>query len=90
VPLYRQFLTGNDGKDGKPRTGEWKRWFDAKCNENANTPHCRWPFMRMAGADIYQRNTLTVNHGTYFLDTGVPREVQYGDVTKKIAGEQFQ
>jgi hypothetical protein len=89
VPLYRQFLTGNDGKDGKPRTGEWKRWFDAKCNENANTPQCRWPFMRMAGADIYQRNTLTVNHGTYFLDTGVPREVQYGDVTKKIAGEQF-
>jgi hypothetical protein len=33
--------------------------------------------------NIYQRNTLTVNHGTYFIDTSVPREVQYGDPTQK-------
>ena len=45
--------------------------------------------MRMAGENFYQRNTLTVNNGTYFIDTSVPREVQYGDATKKIAGEQF-
>jgi hypothetical protein len=45
--------------------------------------------MRMAGENFYQRNTLTVNHGTYFLDTSVPREVQYGDVTNKTAGEKF-
>jgi cell migration-inducing and hyaluronan-binding protein len=90
VPLYRQLLTGNDGSDGKPRTRESARWFDAaKCNVNPNTRQCRWPFMRMAGENFYQRNTLTVNHGTYFIDTGVPREVQYGDVTKKLPGEQF-
>jgi cell migration-inducing and hyaluronan-binding protein len=89
VPLYRQLLTGNDGQDGKPRTREWERWFDAKCNESRNTPQCRWPFMRMAGENFYQRNTLTVNHGTYFIDTSVPREVQFGDPTKKTPGEQF-
>ena len=91
VPLYRQLLTGNDGKDGKPRTREWARWFAAECNVNSKTRQCRWPFMRMAGENFYQRNTLTVNHGTYFIDTGVPREVQYGDVTKKptVPGEPF-
>jgi cell migration-inducing and hyaluronan-binding protein len=89
VPLYRQFLTGNDGKDGNPATREWAHWFAAKCDKNRNTPRCRWPFMRMAGANIYQRNTLTVNHGTYFLDTSVPRDVQYGNVTAKTVGEQF-
>ena len=30
---------------------------------------------------LYQRNTLTVNHGTYFIDSGVPREFEDGDVT---------
>ena len=73
VPLYRQLLTGNDGKDGKPRTREWKRWFDAKCDVNPKTPQCRWPFIRMAGQNMYQRNTLTLNGGTYYLDTACQR-----------------
>jgi hypothetical protein len=89
VPLYRQLLTGNDGNDGKPATREWAHWLAAKCDKNRNTPRCRWPFMRMAGENFYQRNTLTVNHGTYFIDTSVPREVQYGNVTNKTPGEKF-
>jgi hypothetical protein len=89
VPLYRQLLAGNSGKDRNPRTREWARWFDAHCDSNQNTPQCRWPFMRMAGENFYQRNTLTVNHGTYFLDTSVPRAVQYGDPTTKTPGEIF-
>jgi cell migration-inducing and hyaluronan-binding protein len=72
VPLYRQLLTGNDGAGGPTR--EWARWLAAKCDKDRNTPQCRWPFMRMAGENFYQRNTLTVNHGTYFIDTSVPRE----------------
>ena len=38
VPLYRQLLTGNDGKDGKTSTREWARWFAAECDKNPNTP----------------------------------------------------
>ncbi|MGH7059230.1 MAG: hypothetical protein ACREFH_02485, partial [Stellaceae bacterium] len=40
------------------------------------TPQCRWPFIRMAGADIAQRNTLTVNNGTYYFETTVPENIQ--------------
>jgi len=34
------------------------------------------PGIRMAGQDTSQRSTLTVNHGKYFIDTGVDRETQ--------------
>ena len=86
VPLYRQLLTGNDGKDGKPRTREWTRWFDAKCDVNRNTPQCRWPFIRMAGQNIYQRHTLTLNGGTYYLDTSVPLDTQQTEPFTKKPG----
>ena len=86
VPLYRQLLTGNDGKDGKPRTREWKRWFDAKCDVNPNTPQCRWPFIRMAGQNMYQRHTLTLNGGTYYLDTSVPLDTQQTEPFTKKPG----
>jgi hypothetical protein len=39
-------------------------------------PACRWPFIRMAGAAISQRNTLTINNGTYYLDTTVSADTQ--------------
>jgi cell migration-inducing and hyaluronan-binding protein len=84
VPLYRQYLTGDDGTtkaaDGttKPPTREWKQWFTNQCNiaENKPKPQCRWPFIRMAGTGISQRNTMTVNNGRYYLDTTVSRETQ--------------
>ena len=90
IPLYRQFLTGNDGTNGKPATREWATWFANGCN-TANPPDrvkCRFPFVRMSGQSTYQRSTLTVNHGTYYLDTTVPRDVQYGS-SPTMQGEPF-
>jgi hypothetical protein len=89
VPLFRQFLTGNDGTNGQP-SGEWAMWFTNKCN-TANPPHpedCRFPFVRMGGQSTYQRSTLTANHGTYYIDTTVPRDIQYGSA-EMPAGEPF-
>jgi len=81
VPLYRQFLAGADNPETDPNnpskwTGEWAHWVANGCNTNPRTVQCRWPFIRMAGANIYQRNTLTVNHGTYYLETTVPLATQ--------------
>jgi hypothetical protein len=73
VPLYRQYLTGNQAKPG---TGEWAHWYTNICNDHPGTPQCRWPFIRMAGQNLYQRETLTVNHGVYYLDTTIPLSTQ--------------
>ena len=79
VPLYRQYLTAD----------EWKRWFKPDkpgtgCDQagNQSTPECRWPMIRMAGADIGQRQTMTVNNGLYYLDTTVPEETQKKAATR--------
>ena len=66
VPLYRQLLTSD----------EQKRWDDFKCTSKKGAPECRWPFIRMSGFNIYQRHTLTLNGGTYYLDTSVPLNTQ--------------
>jgi cell migration-inducing and hyaluronan-binding protein len=62
VPLYRQYLT----------TAEKKHW-DDNCSLEADkkSDKCRWPFIRMAGANIQQRQTMTMNNGVYYLDTTV-------------------
>lgn len=91
VPLYRQFLTGNDGTNGQLRTGEWKTWVDDDKCDTPNPPDrvkCRFPFVRMGGQATYQRSTLTANHGTYYIDTTVPRDIQYGSA-QTPAGEAF-
>jgi cell migration-inducing and hyaluronan-binding protein len=91
VPLYRQFLTGNDGTNGQLRTGEWKTWVDDDKCDTPNPPDrlkCRFPFVRMGGQATYQRSTLTANHGTYYIDTTVPRDIQYGSA-QTPAGEPF-
>ena len=66
VPLYRQLLTDI----------ELKRWSDPTraCDspDNRQDPKCRWPFIRMAGQNMYQRHTLTINNGSYYIDTSVP------------------
>jgi hypothetical protein len=70
VPLYRQFLTAR----------EWTQWKKNDCGTAADrkldSPKCRWPFIRMAGMDLAVRETLTINNGTYYLDTTVPYKMQ--------------
>jgi hypothetical protein len=80
VPLYRQFLTGNDGTNGQPRTREWVHWIANGCDKNQNTKACRWPYIRMAGTAKTMRETLTINNGTYYLDTTVPVGMQTDEI----------
>jgi hypothetical protein len=77
TPLYRQFLTGDDKGNQSDSTREWKKWYRQNCKSNPSAPDCRWPFVRMGGQSTYQRSTLTVNHGTFFLDTTVSRGTQW-------------
>ena len=46
---------------------------DITGTENTNQAK---PFITMAGAAIGQRNTMTVNHGTYYIDTTVSADSQ--------------
>lgn len=66
VPLFRQYLT----------TTELGHWQTNGCAGNASTPACRWPFMRMGGQNMYQRETLTVNNGLYYVDTSISKDTQ--------------
>ncbi len=78
VPLYRQFLAGDPG-DLKNRTGqtrEWQHWIANKCDIDQTTTKCRWPFIRMSGTALSTRETLTLNNGTYYIDTTVPKSTQ--------------
>jgi cell migration-inducing and hyaluronan-binding protein len=61
--------------------GEWKHWWQNKCNEKAywGEPQCRWPFIRMAGANLYQRETLVASNGSYYLDTTIPLATQQNE-----------
>jgi cell migration-inducing and hyaluronan-binding protein len=67
VPLFRQYLTG-------PETSRWQR--DCSTSADKALDKCRWPFIRMAGADIAQRQTMTMNLGRYYLDTTVSENKQ--------------
>lgn len=64
VPLYRQYLTDAEMTSWTPKC-------DAQKQGEAPDPACRWPFIRMAGVAIAQRETLTINNGVYYLDTTV-------------------
>jgi hypothetical protein len=71
VPIFRQLLT----------KAEMNRWTAGKCDgysgkTSALPANCRFPFIRMAGENISQRSTLTVNHGNYYIDTTVSYEQQ--------------
>jgi hypothetical protein len=70
VPLYRQLLTGDAS------SGERQAWQSASCGNGSASVNCRFPFVRMGGQSTYQRSTLTVNHGVYFLDTNVTQPTQ--------------
>ncbi len=76
VPLYRQYLTGVDGGDAAKSSDEVKTWYKNHCNDDKTAAACRFPFVRMGGQSTYQRSTLTVNHGTFFLDTTASENLQ--------------
>ena len=44
------------------------------------------PYIRMAGQSVSQRSTLTVNHGTYYMDTTVSENAQRQWVANQGAG----
>ncbi len=73
VPLYRQFLT----------PAEKTKWDTNNCNpvdrSKPVSAECRFPFIRMAGADFAQRQTMTMNKGRYYIDTTVPLQTQRND-----------
>jgi cell migration-inducing and hyaluronan-binding protein len=71
VPLYRQYLTSKDRN----------RWSSSSfaCKDNKQEAKCRWPFIRMAGQNMYQRHTLTLNNGTYYVDTSIPLGTQQNE-----------
>jgi hypothetical protein len=37
---------------------------------------CRFPFIRMAGVNGWQRSVMTANNGSYYIDTTVSKETQ--------------
>jgi hypothetical protein len=68
VLLYRQLLT--DGSTINTNR-EWQVWHGNGC-DTASIPDpvkCNFPFIRMSGASEWQRDTLTVSNGTYYIDT---------------------
>jgi cell migration-inducing and hyaluronan-binding protein len=88
VPLYRQFLAGTKGTDAATSTREWKHWYNNGCNTNRTTTECRWPFIRMSGTALGTRETLTINNGTYYLDTTVPKTIQQSESYNTSNGGQ--
>jgi len=47
------------------------------------------PFIRMGGQSIAQRSTLTVNHGTYYMDTTVSEKTQRAFVAAQLSGPAY-
>jgi cell migration-inducing and hyaluronan-binding protein len=78
VPIYRQLLTSDE------RT----RWSSYNCNDAANKDQakCRWPFIRMAGQNMYQRHTLTLDGGRYYIDTSIP----LGDNAQQQRSQRYE
>ncbi len=76
VPLYRQYLTGNDGGNEANSTRDWKHWYKNGCHNDSTTPQCRWPFIRMSGSPFFSRQSMTVNNGAYYVDTTVSQNTQ--------------
>jgi hypothetical protein len=78
VPIYRQFLT-SDTTAANPR--EWQTW-SSKCKKPTDDTtgkvkkDCNFPFARMSGASIWQRDVMTVNNGKFFIDTTVSADTQ--------------
>jgi cell migration-inducing and hyaluronan-binding protein len=89
VPLYRQYLTDSEMSQWSAKCGQVKQ------GDKVTPAECRWPFIRMAGADISQRQTMTVNNGLYYLDTNVSKDTQqskdkYTNVTTARTFNVFQ
>jgi hypothetical protein len=50
--------------------------------------HALYPSIRMMGQALGQRSTLTMNHGSYYVDTTLPVEVQTGGNPNVFAANQ--
>jgi cell migration-inducing and hyaluronan-binding protein len=86
-----------------PKSPDWMHWWTRDCA----TPQCFGvplyreflrkgesgkPYIRMAGQAIAQRSTLTLNNGTYFMDTTPSSQVQHewsGNIDNQYRGNQF-
>ncbi|MEQ8501720.1 MAG: hypothetical protein RIB84_20130 [Sneathiellaceae bacterium] len=89
VRLYRQYLTSSTAT-GNAR--EWQDWEKNGCDKaaNAGKPECDYPFIRMAGAAVWQRNALTANNGKYYIDTTRSHDFQRTTDALGKPGEQGQ
>jgi cell migration-inducing and hyaluronan-binding protein len=90
VPIYRQLLTKGDATNPRERDKWTKETCNSlidKLKPPAGTPaykaavklindSCRFPFIRMAGVNGWQRSVMTANNGTYYIDTTVSKETQ--------------
>jgi hypothetical protein len=80
-----------------PKSPDWMHWWTRDCA----TPQCFGvplyreflrkgeggkPYIRMAGQSIAQRSTLTLNNGTYFMDTTPSSNTQH-EWTNKLDSE---
>jgi hypothetical protein len=72
VPIYRQLLTTGWGNADR----EWQKWQNDKCDVTYDPAKCNWPFVRMSGVNAWQRDVLTANNGTYYIDTTVSKDLQ--------------
>jgi hypothetical protein len=77
VPLYRQFLTGSGSGAG---TLEFATWIANHCASASPTGPapvgCQFPFIRMGTQNTFQRSAMTIDHGTYYIDTTVAQKTQ--------------
>jgi cell migration-inducing and hyaluronan-binding protein len=75
VRLFRQHLTGSNAGGG---TREWQSWISNGCDDIANAAQarCQFPFIRMGTQNSWQRSAMTVNHGTFYIDTSISQHTQ--------------
>lgn len=79
---------------------DWVHWWAQTCStpqcygvplyrQDLNFGETGMPFIRMAGQSTAQRSTLTVNHGTYYIDTTVSEKTQRQFVAEQMAGPAY-
>ncbi len=77
IPLYRQLLTATAAPGA---TAEYTTWVNNQCaSANPALPPaaaCQFPFIRMGTQNTWQRSVMTLNHGTYYIDTAVSKKTQ--------------
>jgi hypothetical protein len=52
--------------------------------------HTNYPSIRMMGQGNGQRSTMSINHGSYYIDTTVPASMQIQDPVSQLKSNLFQ